>query len=155
MILVTTGTNGTAFDRLLQELDEVAPDEEVIVQHGPSTLRPRGARCVEYLPFDELNRLMVDARVVVTHGGAGSVLATLSAGHRPLVVTRRAAHGEAVDDHQEVFVRRLEEEGLVTVVEHPSQLRLLVRAPTRDALAASSGGQPLRDELRAYLLASA
>ena len=100
------------------------------LQHGPSALRPRGATCVDYLPFDELKRLMVEARVVVTHGGAGSVLATLSSGHRPLVISRRVEHREAVDDHQETFVQRLGVEGLVSVVDEPSQLSELVRTAT-------------------------
>jgi UDP-N-acetylglucosamine transferase subunit ALG13 len=151
MILVTTGTNGAAFDRLLQELDDLAADEQVIVQHGPSALRPRGATCVDYLPFDELKRLMVEARVVVTHGGAGSVLATLSSGHRPLVISRRVEHREAVDDHQEAFVQRLGVEGLVTVVDEPSQLSQLVRTATRCGAGAAAGGRTLREELREYL----
>ena len=151
MILVTTGTNGAAFDRLLRELDDIGVGEEVVVQHGPSRLRPRGARSVEYLPFDELNRLMEKARVVVTHGGAGSVLATLANGHRPLVVPRRAAHREAVDDHQEWFARRLASEGLVTVVDETSSLRVLVRTATRRDASGSDVARGLRDELAMYL----
>jgi UDP-N-acetylglucosamine transferase subunit ALG13 len=154
MILVTTGTNGVAFDRLLIELDDLVADEEVIVQHGPSALRPRGARCVEYLPFEEINRLMRAARVVVTHGGAGSVLATLSSAHRPLVVPRLAAHREAVDDHQKLFAKRLEAEGLVTVVDDPARLPELVRSATRYDDGAATGGLRLRTELGNYLRAT-
>jgi UDP-N-acetylglucosamine transferase subunit ALG13 len=151
LILVTTGTNGTAFDRLLRELDDLAPGEEVVIQHGPSTLRPSGARCVEYLPFAAVSQLIATARVVVTHGGAGSVLAALSSGHRPLVVPRLAASGEAIDDHQLWFAERLERESLVTVVDDPRRLRSLARVDTRFARPAVPGSTGLREELGAYL----
>ena len=154
MIVVTTGTNGVAFDRLLCELDDLA-DEEVVVQHGPSTERPLGARCVAYLAFDDLSRLITGARVLVTHGGAGSILAGLSAGHRPLVVPRRAANGEAVDDHQVDLAQRLHREGLVTCVDDPSLLRHLIAEPTRSSDIGAPRVPRLRDELGSYLRARA
>ena len=58
MILVTTGSSGGSFDRLLAVVERFGVDEEVVVQHGPSALRPEGARCVAYVPFDELSRLV-------------------------------------------------------------------------------------------------
>src|SRR5262249_9535034 len=53
MILVTTGTNAPAFDRLLRAVGELDVDEPVVVQHGPSIVRPPGATCLEYISFDE------------------------------------------------------------------------------------------------------
>lgn len=151
MIVVTTGTNGAAFDRLLSELDRLAPGERVVVQHGPSSLRPSGAECSDYLPFAKLSELIAEARVVVTHAGAGSVLAALGAGHRPLVVPRLARFGEAVDDHQLWFAERLAASGIVTVVEDPAMLRSLVRSATRSAHAPQPGRGSLQRELAAQL----
>ena len=151
MILVTTGTNGTPFDRLLRELDDLAPGEEVVVQHGPSSVRPREAKCVSYLPFEEMMRLIAEARVVVTHGGAGTVLATLREGHRPLVVPRRLVHGEAVDDHQFVFAQRLDRDGLVRLVEDFRELRRLAYVGAKSARPEAHRAARLQDELAAYL----
>jgi exopolysaccharide biosynthesis glucuronosyltransferase PssE len=151
VILVITGTNGGPFDRLLRELDHLGANEEVVVQHGPSNLRPIGARCVEYVPFEDLRQLIGDARVVVTHGGVGSVLTTLSNGHKPIVIPRRLAHGEAVDDHQVTFARRLHKEGLVTLVDDPRELRNLVHASTTRGCSEELGAGRLRNELAAYL----
>lgn len=151
MIFVTTGTNGAPFDRLLSELDRLAPGERVVVQHGPSARRPAGAECVDYLPFPELSKLIAEARVVVTHAGAGSVLAALGAGHRPLVVPRLARFGEAVDDHQLWFAERLAAAGAVTVVEDPVLLRGLVSSATRSAPSSHRGRGGLQRELAAQL----
>jgi UDP-N-acetylglucosamine transferase subunit ALG13 len=151
VIVVTTGTNGTPFDRLLSELEHLGAGEPVVVQHGPSTLRPAGARCVDYLSFAELSELITAARVVISHGGAGSVLAARAGGHRPLVVPRLLKFREAVDDHQLWFTTRLAAEGIVTVVEDPRLLRRLVNATTRLERSRSHGAGGLRTELAACL----
>jgi UDP-N-acetylglucosamine transferase subunit ALG13 len=78
MILVTTGSSGGPFDRLLATVDRFGIDEEIVVQHGPSSLRPQGATCVDFVPFEQLRRLVSHARVVVSHAGVGSILLCLS-----------------------------------------------------------------------------
>ena len=100
MIFVTVGTNEARFDRLLQAFQPSPPDEELLVQHGPSGVRPPGATCVDYLPYDELVATVRRARVVVTHAGVGSIMTALANGKRPIVVPRLRRFDEAVDDHQ-------------------------------------------------------
>jgi UDP-N-acetylglucosamine transferase subunit ALG13 len=117
MILVTVGTNEAPFDRLLRAFDDERPREELLVQHGPSRVRPVGATCVEFLPYDELAGAMRSARVVVMHAGVGSIMTALANGKRPVVVPRLRRFGEAVDDHQVGLGRRLHDAGLVTFVE--------------------------------------
>jgi UDP-N-acetylglucosamine transferase subunit ALG13 len=126
VIFVTTGTC-EPFDRLLAAVGAAGLDEEVVVQHGASAVRPAGARCVDFLPFDELVELVRSARIVVTHAGVGSVLTTLTNGKRPVVVPRLAAAGDAVDDHQLEFARRLAARGLVTLVEDLGELGAAIR----------------------------
>ena len=122
MIFVSVGTNEARFDRLLRAVDGLGAGEELVVQHGPSPVRPAGATCVDYLSFEQMTEHLARARVAVLHAGVGSVLAALASGTRPVVVPRLQRHGEAVDDHQVGFGRRLHEEGLVVFVEDPGQL---------------------------------
>ncbi len=122
MIVVTVGTNEAPFDRLLRALDRERPAEEMLVQHGPSRVRPAGARCVEFLPYDELADAIRRARVVVMHAGVGSIMTALANGKRPVVVPRLRRFGEAVDDHQLDLGRRLHESGLVVLVESPDDV---------------------------------
>src|SRR5205823_13148086 len=99
VIFATTGTC-EPFDRLLEAFDTVELDEELVVQHGISPVRPRGARCVDFLAYAELVELVRRARVGVTHGGVGSVLTALADGKWPIVVPCRAAAGAASADLQ-------------------------------------------------------
>lgn len=122
MIFVTVGTNEARFDRLLAAVDDLPDGTELFVQHGPSSIRPAGATCTDYLGFDEMVEKMRQARAVVTHAGVGSVLTALLNGTRPIVVPRLQRFGEAVDDHQLHFGRRAESAGFVTLVEDTAGL---------------------------------
>lgn len=150
MILVTIGTS-EPFDRLLRALGSMGLEEELVVQHGVSSLRVPRARCIDFVPFEELVSLIRSARVVVMHAGAGSVIAALATGKRPVVVPRRRAFGEAVDDHQVPFARRLHDAGLVVLVEDPDDLGAALAngisvTPVEEAVTSE-----LTEDLRAYL----
>jgi UDP-N-acetylglucosamine transferase subunit ALG13 len=148
MIFVTVGTNEARFDRLLRATESLRGDEEIVVQHGPSDVRPAGATCVDYLEFDAMVEHVDRSRVVVTHAGVGSILLALSRGRRPVVVPRRRSFGEAVDDHQVPLARRLAELGLVTVVEDPERgLREAVAGDGAN-VRAEAGATRLADDLR-------
>ena len=65
---------------------------------------------------------MLEARVVVTHAGVGSIMTALTLGKQPIVVPRQKRFHEAVDDHQLALARRLDKAGLVVLTEEPSGL---------------------------------
>jgi UDP-N-acetylglucosamine transferase subunit ALG13 len=129
VIFVTAGMLHFPFERLLGALGALPDDEELVVQSRAAGTLPTRARHFEDLAFDELAGLIRDARVVVCHAGVGSILTALDNGKRPVTMPRLARYGEAVDDHQLPFARRLAEAGLVTLVEDPAQLAAAVAAP--------------------------
>jgi UDP-N-acetylglucosamine transferase subunit ALG13 len=154
MIFVTVGTNETAFDRLVVALDRIPPGEKLVAQCGSSGHRPTRAVCFDFLPFEELAQLVRRARVVVTHAGAGSIMVALANGKRPIVVPRLRRFGEAVDDHQLHFARRLAESGLVTLVEDPESLPEALAGVDASTLDASVvADERLIDELRLMITA--
>jgi UDP-N-acetylglucosamine transferase subunit ALG13 len=150
MILVTTGANGAPFDRLLAVVERFETGEELVVQHGPSTIRPPGATCVDFVPFDELGELVARARVVVAHAGVGSILLCASKGRVPIVVPRLARYDEVVDDHQVLLARRLGASGNVVCAEDPENLPDLVATgiPGSDSTLPASS---LMEDLRHYV----
>ncbi len=129
MIVFTIGTS-EPFDRLVEVADAVADScrERVVVQGGRSRCRLERAELVDFLSYDELVALVSEARIVVTHAGAGSVLLALGEGKRPVLVPRLRRYAEAVDDHQVPFGRRLAELGLAHFVEEPGKLPALLSA---------------------------
>ena len=151
MILVTTGISGAPFDRLLAAVDKIDANEEIVVQHGPSLIRPARAACHTFLPFDRLSTLVAEANFVVTHAGAGSVLVALAHNKRPVVVPRRPEFAEVVDDHQVVFARHLAESGLAILAEDPVELPELLASRPETELQSNGHRAVLTEELASYL----
>jgi UDP-N-acetylglucosamine transferase subunit ALG13 len=149
VIFVALGTQGYSFDRLLRGLDGV--DEELVVQGGASTYRPAGATWFDFLDFPQLLEYVRAARVVVSHAGVGTVMTVVGEGKRPVVVPRLGRYDEAVDDHQLRFARRMEEAGLVWLVEDPAELRAAVATTPEPPQAQGAGESRLAADLRAYL----
>jgi UDP-N-acetylglucosamine transferase subunit ALG13 len=149
VIFVALGTQAYPFDRLLRGLDGV--EEELVVQGGASTHRPDGATWVEFLDYPQFVEYVRAARVVVSHAGVGSVMTAVAEGKRPVVVPRLARHGEAVDDHQVPFARRLDGAGLVRLVEDPAELRDAVASTPEPPEVGPAGQTSLAADLRAYL----
>jgi UDP-N-acetylglucosamine--N-acetylmuramyl-(pentapeptide) pyrophosphoryl-undecaprenol N-acetylglucosamine transferase len=104
-VVVTVGTMAFPFDRLVRRVGAVLPrDAEVTWQVGASTVvpAPPGGRgtAQRQLPWRELQARIREADVVIAHAGVGSALEALMAGKLPILIPRRARHGEHVDDHQ-------------------------------------------------------
>ena len=100
-------------ERLVTILPEVcAPDADVLWQTGATDLTELPVAGRNQVSADELQRAIVEADLVVTHGGIGSALTVLEAGRVPVMVPRRAAFGEHVDDHQTLICSHLGERGI-------------------------------------------
>jgi len=151
VIFVSVGSSTIPFERLLRAVDGLTTDEHLVVQYGPSKFRPRRAQCVEFLSHDQFRAHVEHARVVVIHAGAGSIITTLSLKKHPIVVPRRALHGEAVDDHQLPFARRAGELGLVTVVEELECLGDAIASGPVDTESAADAPGSLERELSRFI----
>ncbi|MEX0801338.1 MAG: glycosyltransferase [Dehalococcoidia bacterium] len=151
MIFVTVGTDAAPFDRLLRTVDSLPREERLVVQHGSSAVQPRDATCFPFLSFEELSEYIRQARVVVTHAGVGSIMVARENGKRPLVLPRLGRYGEAVDDHQLPLARRLDREGLVTLVEEAARLAEAIRVADDAKTVSLNGGSELVLDLRDYL----
>jgi beta-1,4-N-acetylglucosaminyltransferase len=151
VIFVTVGTSNLRFDRLLKAVSSLELDERVVVQCGPGrSLVPR-AVCVDYFGFADFECLIQEARVVVSHAGIGTVALCLQHGRRPFLVPRRRSLGEAADDHQLGFARRLAADGLAIAVEDVDELdAALAKAPLRGAISVGLS-RPMAKELIEYI----
>jgi UDP-N-acetylglucosamine--N-acetylmuramyl-(pentapeptide) pyrophosphoryl-undecaprenol N-acetylglucosamine transferase len=115
-IVVTLGMNPYPFRRLLERLIAILPPSaEVVWQTGMTDAAGLPIHAQRALPSRELDEAIASADVVVAHAGTGSALAALDAGRIPVLVPRRQAHGEQIDDHQVELARDLEERGLAIV----------------------------------------
>ena len=124
MIFVTVGTHTKGFERLVAAMDRIAAStcEEVVIQIGATAYRPHAARWFTYAGVDEIQRLTEDARIVVSHAGAGSILMSLRAGKPLVIMPRRRQYHEHGDDHQVELAMALEESGALLVAHEADQL---------------------------------
>ena len=65
-----------------------------------------------FVTHDELSATVARADLVVSHAGTGAALTALEHGRTPLLVPRRAGHGEHVDNHQRQIATDLAHRGL-------------------------------------------
>ncbi|RMH04095.1 MAG: hypothetical protein D6702_03985 [Planctomycetota bacterium] len=129
MIFVTLGTERFPFQRLVDAADRVAearPDEEVFVQIGNHPEPPRLARWQRWLAYADFAARIREARVVVTHAGAGSLLSCAWIGKVAVTAPRLHRFGEHVDDHQTELAARMAELGHALIGETPEELARLV-----------------------------
>lgn len=128
-VLVTVGTHGP-FDRLVREVDRLIetgdlPDP-VVAQVGTSPYRSSPMRCFESCGQDEMKKLLIESRLLITHAGTGSILSGLEAGCRVIAFPRRASEGEHYDDHQFEILEEMVSRGAILGGKDPADLARLL-----------------------------
>jgi UDP-N-acetylglucosamine transferase subunit ALG13 len=148
VIFVTVGTHTDPFDRLVRGAELLAlSGQTVVLQRGPSTVEAPSCEVYDYLSPSDMARWVRQADILVTHGGPASFLGAPGV---PIVVPRRRAMGEHVDDHQVKFVAHIRHRAHVVsdpmdlvdaVARHPEVVSRLVPAAERrtEAFAADFG----------------
>jgi len=113
VIFTTVGTHTVGFDRLLIAVDVLAGqiEEEIVIQFGTSKIPLQHATSYQWLNDYEMNQMINKSSVVISHGGAGSILQILQAGKPLIVAPRLTIYGENHNDHQCELANALEEKG--------------------------------------------
>jgi beta-1,4-N-acetylglucosaminyltransferase len=103
MLFATVGT--TDFDPLIEQIDALAPrlGEEVICQIGHGRYTPRNCTFFRFAP--SLAGYIEQARLIVSHGGQGSIMDVVRIG-KPLV---GVSNPDRRDHHQEDILSKFEE----------------------------------------------
>jgi UDP-N-acetylglucosamine transferase subunit ALG13 len=132
MIFVTVGTHEQPFNRLVECIDNLVRDkvinEDVIIQTGFSTYEPKYCQWSKLYPYDEMTKLVKDARIVITHGGPSSFIMPLQIGKIPIVVPRKKEFDEHVNDHQVEFSKAVaSRQGNIIVEEDVNALADLIK----------------------------
>ena len=117
MIFVTVGTQPQPFGRLFDKLNSLvesdAITEEVIAQVGSNAVRSGKIKSFDYLPLEEMYSYIRKARLIISHGGTGSIITALKMGKKVIGIPRLAKYGEHINDHQTDLIRILSKEKLI------------------------------------------
>ncbi|RYL98449.1 glycosyltransferase family 28 [Sporolactobacillus sp. THM7-7] len=126
MIFVTVGTQKFQFNRLFQELDRLKENhtiqEEVIGQIGVTDYMPKNFQTFRFISSDMFEKYMAACRLMITHAGTSSIIQGLRNGKKVLVVPRRKAFAEHVDDHQVEIANLFKHKNYVETVNDISEL---------------------------------
>lgn len=111
MIFVTVGTHEQSFERLVKEIDELKGsgiiNEEVIIQKGYTDYEPKNCTAHKLIGYEDMQKYLEEARIIITHGGPASFIAPLTIGKVPIVVPRQKEFDEHVNNHQLEFVEQV------------------------------------------------
>ena len=151
LLFATVGAT-LPFDRLVKSVAEVQAEggipERLVIQTGEGGFRPAGAEVVETLGFDAIQQLLIEADIVVCHGGTGSLITALRQGCRVVAMPRLSELGEHYDDHQSEITEAFAARGLIQVARSTADLREALKiARARTPVSATTAP----DELIAFL----
>lgn len=117
MILVLLGTQNNDFTRLLkavqENIDNKVIEDEVVVQAGFTKFDSKDMKIFDFIDKEKLFELIDKADLIITHGGVGSIIASLKKGKKVIVVPRQKKYGEHVNNHQLQIAKKFEQDGYV------------------------------------------
>ena len=126
MIFVTVGTHEQQFNRLIEEIDRLKGNgtikDEVIMQTGYCTYKPKYCKWSELLPYDQMLENVEKADIVITHGGPSSFIMPLQIGKIPIVVPRQKRYDEHVNNHQIQIVENFNMQGFIIGIKDVEEL---------------------------------
>ena len=127
---VSVGNATQPFLRLLQAVAAIAPQlpQPVFIQYGAAAgFAVPHCECRDFLAMEDFAEKVRQAELLILHAGAGSVIHAIHAGKVPVVMPRRLALGEHVDDHQCEFAEELAQLERIVSCGEPAQLATACR----------------------------
>ncbi|MEW5759475.1 MAG: PssD/Cps14F family polysaccharide biosynthesis glycosyltransferase [Candidatus Thermoplasmatota archaeon] len=109
-IFITVGTHTMQFDRLVKEMDRIAYslNEKIIAQIGSCNYVPKNFEFFRYAEQKRIEEYIKNSKLVITHGGIGSIILSLKYSKPTIVVPRYKKFGEHVDEHQTQITKAIE-----------------------------------------------
>lgn len=126
MIFVTVGSQKFPFNRLLKKVDQLVKEqvitEEVFIQAGTADYIPSCCHCQAFYGREQFGEMLKACRVLITHGGAGTIIDAVKRRKKTIVVPRLSKYGEHVDDHQLELPLRLHQMNLIYTCQDENEL---------------------------------
>lgn len=128
MILVTLGTQDQKFYRLLDYIEASHINDKIVVQAGGSSdYESKKMDIFKFIDYDEMNKLIDEADVIITHGGTGSILTPLKKGKKVIACARLEKYQEHINDHQKEIVTLFKNEGYILELNEENNLDDLMK----------------------------
>lgn len=104
LVFIILGSQKFQFNRLLEYIDKLIEegiiDNSVVCQSGYSDYTPKYFSKQPFLDKESFLENISDSQLVITHGGTGAIINSLSKNKKIIAIPRESQHGEHVDNHQ-------------------------------------------------------
>ena len=115
MILVILGTQDKEFPRLLsaveREIKKGNIKEKVVVQAGQTKYESKNMEILDLVSAPEFDKLIDKADLIITHGGAASILTAIKKGKKIIAAARLKKYKEHHNDHQKQIIKEFADQG--------------------------------------------
>ncbi|MDD5163577.1 MAG: glycosyltransferase [Candidatus ainarchaeum sp.] len=154
-IFVSVGTHAQQFNRLLKEMDlllgEKKINAEVFAQAGNSDYEPKNFAFKKFLDEKEFVEKFGWADIVISHGGAGTIINAMLNKKRLVIVPRMKKFGEHTNDHQLDLAEALEKEGRALAVFEIKELGTKIREAEKFSPKIASDKEGLVNAIKEFL----
>lgn len=123
MIFVTLGTQDKKFKRLLDAVENLDIDEKIIAQIGSTDYKSEKMEIHKFLPSNEFDKYMKEARIIITHAGVGTIIYGLKLNKKMIVAPRLKEYKEHVNDHQLQILETFAKDGFIIPLKDFSELK--------------------------------
>jgi UDP-N-acetylglucosamine transferase subunit ALG13 len=118
LIFVTVGSQKFQFNRLLMKIDKLIEQgsltqSEIFAQTGYSSYLPINYNYKKFLNKEEFLCCIERSRLVITHGGTGSILNAIKNEKKVIAIPRESQFGEHVDNHQLEIINQFSNSKLI------------------------------------------
>ena len=100
--------------------------EKVVVQAGCTNYESDNMEIFDLIPSDEFDDLVARAGLIITHGGAGSILTAIKKNKKVIAAARLKKYKEHTNDHQIQIVKEFAKDGYILELRDFSKLGKLI-----------------------------
>lgn len=127
MITILTGTTNYAFPRMDFLVNRLLKQTREKIYYQSATSNLESSEQLNVFPemsFNHLVELLKKSKIIITHGGPGSVYLAIKFGKsKPFVLPRLSKWKEHVNDHQRFFCWHLMQEKQIILISPKSKIK--------------------------------
>ena len=153
-IFLSVGTHPQPFDRLLKELDLIAGRSKgfkIFGQIGNCVYVPKNFAFEKFLNDKQFQEKIMKSDLVISHGGAGTLINALRQGKKVIVVPRLEEFKEHTNNHQIDLAKAFEGEGKAIAVFEISDLEKAIKKAEKFKPKTGSNKEKLVKKVRKFI----
>ena len=86
-------------------------------------MKTENMKIFDMIPSDEYENYIKEASLIITHGGAGSIIQSIRLGKKVIAVPRLQKYGEHVNDHQIEIIKAFSNRGYIIGINEVCELK--------------------------------